>query len=831
MSTSDLSVDSDGGSGAGRVLAALDRWAAETPTNTAVSAADGTLDFAALAHRTRAIAGMLAERGVRPGTVVGVGSGRSRLTVPALLAVWRLGATAVPVDDRYPADRVNFILRDAGVRLLLADRIAPGVVPAGVRRVGLENVTGAGPAPVVADLDVDLDECAYVIYTSGTTGWPKGVEITYRNLGTFLAALAGLGLTPGGMGVNPLSPAFDGWLWCTLLYLLHGQGTALIDLADGDTEHPDLAARIAAVAPRTVCLTPSLLASCVTALSTVDTVVVAGERCPRGLAEQLAEGRRMLNVYGPTETTISATWADSARGDDVLSIGRPLPGYTAHVLDDDWQPVPAGSTGELYVGGAAVARGYRNRPELTAERFPTLPSGERVYRTGDLVTLRHDGLLEFAGRRDDQVKVRGFRVELREVEQVVEDLPEVTAAAAFVLETGDALGLAAVPHAGATVEVDTVRGRCRDRLPDFMVPGVIDIVPELPATANGKVDRALLAQAAAASVPVRAGRGPSTPREVAVCDAWSSVLDRPVTSVDANFFELGGHSLLAARAVAALRERTGVRLSMQDLLAHPTPAALARELDRQHAGTSTAAAATAGAWLVPWSETTAGKPTLLCVPPAGSGCGRFREWQAELGDAVSVVGVQLPGRETRLGEPHPASLDEIVSAVAKEAVELADPEQPIVVFGESFGGLIGYELTRRLTDLGRTPSAMVLAACEPPTVRTDPDGLVAFARQGLEGTELDEDTRDQVLELVRKDVTLTLDYELPADPGVDSEVHVWGGEGDDLAAPDKLDSWTRFLGREVARRQFSGGHVFAMHHAREIPQLLGEIVTPQGVPC
>ncbi|MPZ82753.1 MAG: AMP-binding protein [Actinophytocola sp.] len=823
MSTSHLPVDNDGSSGAGRVLAALDRWALDTPTATAVSAADGTLDFVELAHRTRAVAGMLAERGVRPGTAVGVGGGRSRLTVPGLLAVWWLGATAVPVDDRYPADRVNFILRDAGVDLLLADRIAPGVVPAGVRRVGIEDASGFCPDLVVPA----ADECAYVIYTSGTTGWPKGVEVTYGNLGTLLAALADLGLTPGGVGANPLSPAFDGWLWCTLLFLLHGQGTAIIDLADG--EPGDLAARIAAAAPRTVCMPPTLLASCVDALSSVDTVVVAGERCPRGLAERLAVGRRMLNVYGPTETTIAALWADSARGDDVLSIGRPIRGYTAHVLDDDWAPVPHGSTGELHVGGPGVARGYRSRPGLTAARFPTLPSGERVYRTGDLVTVRRDGLLEFVGRRDDQVKVRGFRVELREVEQAVEELAEVTAAAAFVLETGDALGLAAVPGAGATVEVAAVRGHCRDRLPDFMVPGMIDIVPVLPTTANGKVDRELLAQHAATSAPVLAGRGPSTPREVEVCDAWSSVLDRPVTDVGADFFELGGHSLLAARVVAELRERTGVRLSMQDLLAHPTPAALAAELDRQ--GGDRPVIARTGSWLVPWSTGTTGRPTLLCVPPAGTGCGRFREWQAELGDAVSVVGVQLPGRETRLGEPHPSTLDEIVVAVAGELTALADPEQPLVVFGESFGGLVGYELARLLGEHGRWPAALVLAACEPPHLREDPETLVASIRRGIAGAGLDEDTEEQVIELVRKDVLLTVGYEPPPDPGIGSEVHVWGGDGDDLATPDKLDQWAAFLGRDVTRRQFAGGHVFAMHHAREIPQLLGEIVAPQGVPC
>jgi surfactin synthase thioesterase subunit len=269
---------------------------------------------------------------------------------------------------------------------------------------------------------------------------------------------------------------------------------------------------------------------------------------------------------------------------------------------------------------------------------------------------------------------------------------------------------------------------------------------------------------------------------------------------------------------------------MKDMLANPTPAAVARELDRQQAGTAAVAAGT-GRWLVSWSGKPQGRPTLLCVPPSGSGCGRFRAWQTVLGDAVAVVGVQLPGREERLGEPLPSSLDEVVTAVTEEALELADPDQPLVVFGESFGGLIAYELTRRLAERGRGPVAMVLAACEPPHLRRDAEDLVAFARQGLAGRDLDDDTTELVIELVRKDGALVEGYRVPAQPGVDSEVHVWGGESDDLVSAAKLDEWARFLGREVARRQFAGGHMFAMHHAVEIPRLLAEIVTPQGVPC
>jgi acyl-coenzyme A synthetase/AMP-(fatty) acid ligase len=312
-------------------------------------------------------------------------------------------------------------------------------------------------------------------------------------------------------------------------------------------------------------------------------VVVAGEVLPAGLAAQLAPGRRFINVYGPTETTIAATWADSGRGDDVLSIGRPLPGYVAHVLDETYRPVPAGQTGELYVGGPAVALGYRNTPDLTAARFvpdPSAGNGSRMYRTGDLVAVRPDGLLEYRGRTDGQVKVRGFRIELAELERAAAAATPLRAAAAFVLPSGDALGLAVVTPPGTDADGCTARIRehCTATLPPQMVPAVVEAVPVIPTTTSGKVDRAALA-ASAGSRGDRPGRSATTERQVLVRDIWATLLARPVDDIDANFFELGGHSLLAAQAVAALRERTRLRLSVRHLLANPTVAGLARELD------------------------------------------------------------------------------------------------------------------------------------------------------------------------------------------------------------------------------------------------------------
>jgi amino acid adenylation domain-containing protein len=569
--------------GVGRLDDAVATWAKRNGDITAVFAADGELRFGDLAIWVQAIAGQLTANGVGRQTPVALFLGRSRLGLPALLAVWQLGATAVLVDDRHPADRLNFVLRDAGAQVLLADRVPPGVAPRGARiiRPDLAGAPAADPATAGPATPVpDPDDCAYVIYTSGTTGWPKGVEITYQNLATFLDALAGVGLSSDGAGINAVSPAFDGWLWCALLYLLHGQGMAIVDVA-APGGSGNLSELIAEHAPRTLCLTPTLL-SALEEIPPADVIVVAGEPCPASLLARLAGTPRVLNVYGPTETTIAATWADSARGDDPVTIGRPLPGYLAYVLDGEGKPVTAGAQGELHVGGSAVARGYRNRPELTTSQFvpdPFAGLGSRMYRSGDLVRARPDGQLEFVGRVDGQVKVRGFRVELGEIEQAAMAVEPVRAAAAFPTSAGDSVGLAITVPPGADVAdcVARIRAQCSGRLPDFMIPSVVSVVDVLPTLPTGKVDRTELARTAGAAAA--GGRPPGTDRERQVCEVWGELLPRPVHDIEQSFFDLGGHSLLAARAVSILRRSTGLPLSVRHMLVNPTAQALAKELD------------------------------------------------------------------------------------------------------------------------------------------------------------------------------------------------------------------------------------------------------------
>ncbi|KOU78931.1 hypothetical protein ADK93_35170 [Streptomyces sp. XY58] len=540
--------------------------------------------------RTARYAAALARAGVGPETPVGLLLGRSRESVPALLAVWSLGGTAVPLDPGHPVERLGGVLRDAGAAVLVATGVPAGLETGGIGLLTPREVRRGAPGALAVSPPAP-DGCAYLIYTSGTTGRPKGVEVTYRGLDTFVEALRGLGLPPGGLGLNAVSPAFDGWLWCTLLYLVHGQGVALTDLSlDGLRQAAAEDREPLPAGLRTVSLTPSLLAAHGAGLDAAEVVVVAGEACPAALAERFAHGRRLLNVYGPTEVTIAATWADSRRGDDVTSIGRPLPGYRAYVLDEELRPVPAGTEGELYLGGPAVARGYRGRPGLTASRFlpdPFQGGGTRMYRTGDVVIRRDGGELEYRGRRDDQVKVRGHRIELGEVERIAAELPEVVAAACCPLASGQALGLAVVAAPGVADPAGLaarVVERCRKQLPAAAVPGTVRVLDRIPTLTTGKADRAALARALAepepGDGPDAAGGAAISASERTVMTVWAEVLATEVPGPEADFFDLGGHSLAAARAVSELRRTTGLRVGLGALLARPTVADVAAEIDR-----------------------------------------------------------------------------------------------------------------------------------------------------------------------------------------------------------------------------------------------------------
>ncbi|MEU8664579.1 non-ribosomal peptide synthetase, partial [Actinoplanes philippinensis] len=548
--------------------------AGRTPEAIAVRAPDGTLTYAELTRRVAALSGRLRSLGAGPERTVAVHLGPCRDLVVALLAVWQAGAVHVPADPAYPTERLVAQVTE--------------VDPIAVVTRDPQPWHAAGLATADPDAGDDTshgepavhqpDALAYLIHTSGTTGRPKGVGVTYRNVAALLAAVVPLHPQAGGAAANVLAPAFDGWLWSTMIPLAAGATVVLADPRDGIT---GLLAEVDLIT-----ITPSLLATQPAPRGgRPGTVVVAGEACPPALAAQWSGGRRFVNAYGPTEATICATWADATAGDDPAGIGRPLPNYRLRVLDRNLQPVDTGTPGELYIAGAGVARGYHAMPGRTAAAFLPDPwaHGERMYRTGDTVRVRADGALEFVGRTDTQVKIRGFRVEPTGIEQVLTAIDGVAAAAVVVLPgpVGATLGAAVVAGAGHGEDWRAaLPALLRRRLPDFAVPSRLIFLDELPITPTGKSDvDAVIRLCTAEEAPENPSAAPASPSELRVARVWSEALGREVQRVDADFFELGGHSLVATQVIARLREETGLRLPMRALFTEPTVAALARQID------------------------------------------------------------------------------------------------------------------------------------------------------------------------------------------------------------------------------------------------------------
>jgi amino acid adenylation domain-containing protein len=579
------------------------RRAAERPAATALVAGDTVLTYRELLDRADRLAALLRDAGVRPEIPVGLCLPRSVELAVATLAVLRAGGAYVPLDPQLPPSRVGQMLADAGARLVLATgataaRLAvlgvPVAVPTGggadlsERPEPVEDAGAAAPGP---------ENTAYILFTSGSTGAPKGVAIEHRALanlatavGPQLSVSAGdRVLQYGGVGFDVVvSDLFMTWVAGGELHL-PGEHERL-----GDALYARLRdSRI------TYVLLPPVAAMSMPcppgALPDLRTFVVGGEPCPPEFIERWsAPGRRVVNAYGPTETTVCATIAEPLPGEPV-TIGRPLANTRTYVLDDRLRPVPAGVAGEIYIAGTGVGRGYASRPGMTAERFvadPFGPPGSRMYRTGDLGRYAVDGALTCLGRTDSQVKVRGFRVELVEIETVLASHPRVAVAAATVAgEAGQRRLLAYLVGTGGTPPGSgELRSWLAERLPAYMVPETIVYVDELPVGPTGKVDRARLPEPPATRPELRQPRvAPASATEHRVAEVWARVLglDRP--GVHDNFFDLGGNSILLLSVLTALREQGDTGLSMVDLFQHPTIAALAERVDRPAApGPSTA---------------------------------------------------------------------------------------------------------------------------------------------------------------------------------------------------------------------------------------------------
>jgi amino acid adenylation domain-containing protein len=587
----------------------LEATAAARPDATAVIDGNGKLTFRALEERANRLAHLLEERGVKAGSLVAVCLDRTSDMPAAIAAVLKTGAAYVPLDPTHPAERLRYTLEDAGVACIVTlVEFAPLLGDASVPVVLLDQVEAellAKPAtpPAVA---VKPEDRAYVIYTSGSTGRPKGVEVEHRNVIAFLEAMRqtpGLTADDAWLAVTTLSFDIAGLeMWLPMMVGARIVIATKTEVLDGERLIALLEEQQITVLQATPATWRLLLGAGWTGKSDLK-ALCGGETLPKDLAQALV-GRvaELWNMYGPTETTI---WSTLSRIDDPnapITVGRPIENTRIYVLERSGRPAPIGVPGELCIGGEGVARGYHARPELTAEKFVTisLPGGrsDRVYRTGDTARLLADGRVDFLGRRDHQVKIRGHRIELGEIEAVLSSHPGVDRCVVVVREDtpGDArlVGYVVEEGAGRFVAEDA-RATLRARLPEYMVPNVFLVLPALPLTLNGKVDRKML------PAPEGAGRAASAPVDDAhitpvqrrVAAAWRSVLHTDHVGLHDNFFDVGGHSLLLVKLHAALRADFGSELKLVDLFQWTTVAAQAARLQTTRPTASKAAPAVA----------------------------------------------------------------------------------------------------------------------------------------------------------------------------------------------------------------------------------------------
>ncbi len=577
----------------------FEQQAAATPLATALTFAGGDWTYAELDARANGLARHLLELGLTHGAAVGVLLDRGPDLVAALLAVWKAGGAFVPLDATHPDDRLAYMLELAGADLVITRASAAGRFTCRTVLLDRDRLEIARLPRTPVDVRIDLQQSAYVMFTSGSTGRPKGVLTSHRNLVSYIRPWA-TSLAATGSGGAPLfsSPAVDFSMTVIWGPLLTGQRVCL---QPAGADLADLGQWLVEQGPfGVVSLTPAHLQmldeqiGATAAAAVAPVFLVGGEALPVPLATRWAAALGvggLVNEYGPTEITVANCAYPVVAGNhrpENVPIGRPLPHTAMYVLDEALQPVPVGTPGELYVGGDGVAVGYVRQPDRTAERFipdPFGAPGTRMYRTGDLARWLPDSNVEYLGRADDQVKIRGYRIEPAEVRAVLCEHPAVRDAIVVATEQRLVAYVVAADSAAPASEAE-LAAHCAIRLPDYMIPAVFTLIPVVPLTSNGKVDRRALPDAAAnRDRTTTTSVGPRTADETRIARVWEGVLGLQDVGVQDSFFDLGGDSLRAVAVVGALRA-DGFEVSVRDVFALRTVAALAGACARSAGSTA-----------------------------------------------------------------------------------------------------------------------------------------------------------------------------------------------------------------------------------------------------
>ncbi|MEO8429883.1 MAG: amino acid adenylation domain-containing protein [Acidobacteriota bacterium] len=576
------------------------------PRRIAIRDAGRAVEYEGLNRDANRFARYLRGHGVERGSVVGVCLDRSARTVSVLLGILKAGAAYVPLDPSYPAERITFMIRDSGASVVITEGLEPPVAPAdAVREIRLDEVGGELAREQGDDLPptATSDDLAYVIYTSGSTGTPKGVESVHRaSVNRFAWMWHTYPFQEGEVCCQKTTLSFVDSVWETFGPLLAGVPSVVLSTEEARDPRV-LVDRLSAEKVSRIVLVPSLLRALLDSgirlsegLPELRWWITSGEALPLDLLRRFRAAMPdavLVNLYGSSEVSADVTFWDSREGDprDSVPIGRPIANTRVYVVDANRQPVPVRVPGDLYVGGDGLARGYRNRPEMTAQRFVPDPfsgvSGARLFDTGDRARFLPDGRLEYLGRRDDQVKIRGFRVELGEVESALAGHPAVRLAAAALRGAPEESALVAyvvLRSPGAASAAD-LRSDLAARLPSFMIPSAFVFLPSMPLTPSGKLDRgALPAPGLARPDLEKPFVAPTTRTEKVLAGIWKELLRLDRVGTDDNFFSLGGHSLLLIQVSFRLRTSLGVDLPLRFFFELPTISALGRAIDDAGSG-------------------------------------------------------------------------------------------------------------------------------------------------------------------------------------------------------------------------------------------------------
>ncbi|HEU5022043.1 MAG TPA: amino acid adenylation domain-containing protein, partial [Bryobacteraceae bacterium] len=689
------------------VVRLFEEQATKNPSRRAVACADQAWTYAQLDREANRLAHHLLERGVRRGDYIGICLDRSVEMLGAMLAVMKMGGVYVPLDPRFPVDRLEYMASDAALAAIVTHERTEDTFPMRTRCIHLdrerEEIAAASPERFPSE--PEPTSAAYVLYTSGSTGKPKGVQLHHRGLVNFLWSMAsepGIRESDVFLAVTTLS--FDIAEMELLLPIISG---AQVHIATSEEcRDPKKLARVIESSGATILqATPGqwrMLLESDWKGKPGFKMLCGGEPMRPPLAEALLSKGELWNMYGPTETTIwsSVRRITSARD---ITVGRVIANTWFYVLDENRNPVPRGEKGELYIGGDGVADGYLNRPDLTAERFLPDPfrdaPGARMYRTGDLAAVRADGDTEIFGRTDSQVKVRGFRIELGEIESVLAQCPLVRENAVTVkteLSGEPALAAYFVAHPSQDL-IGEVRAFLEAKLPAYMIPTHLIELPEMPRLPNGKINRNALPDLTEVARQQENGGEGTDELESRLLGIWRSILERQSIGRDSDFFEVGGSSILAARLFARIEKQLGKDLPLSTLLQAPTVAKLAAII--RDTG-----------WKAPWGTlvpicTAGSKPPLFMVHAIGGNIVGFHSLGSCFGGDQPVYGIQARGLD---GVEEVATSVEAMAADYIRAIRSVQPNGPYRIGGFSAGGVVAYEMARQLQAEGEETALLAL---------------------------------------------------------------------------------------------------------------------------